>query len=170
MFSVGDSPWLTFNFHSMAYRYPKISINLISRVESSYVDPWPNVGAIKKRDYHRVRVFLMLTSVSGVQGHWKFSIFLSSLKNQKEIEILDMFIIFFDKHISFKKYRKNLIILDIKVSSFSILSPLVIEHRKISIVLSSSDVAKKEHIEIFDISVVFFDKPWAMQIKIKKTR
>jgi hypothetical protein len=81
-----------------------------------------------------------------------------------------MFIIFFDKHISFKKYRKNLIILDIKVSSFSILSPLVIEHRKISIVLSSSDVAKKEHIEIFDISVVFFDKPWAMQIKIKKTR
>jgi hypothetical protein len=52
-----------------------------------------------------------------------------------------------------------MIILDIEISSFSIRTPLVIDHRKISIVLSSSDVAKKEHIEIFDISVVFFDKP-----------
>ena len=96
--------------------------------------------------------------------------FLSSLQNQKKIEILDMFIMFLDKHISFKKDRKNIIILDIKISSFSIRTPLVIDHRKISIVLSSSDVAKKEHIEIFDISVVFFDKHLAMHIKIKKTR
>ena len=70
-----------------------------------------------------------------------------------------MFITFLDKHISFKRDRKNMIILDIKISSFSIRSPLVIDHRKISIILSSSDSAKKEYIEIFDISVVFFDTP-----------
>ena len=122
----------------------------------------PNDGAIKKRDHHKVRVFLKFiayTSVSSVQGHWKFSIFLSSLKNQKKIEILDMFIMFLDKHISFKKDRKNMIILDIKISSFSIRTPLVIGHRKISIILSSSDSAKKVYIEIFDISGVFFDTP-----------